>query len=114
MTVKKSEFAYFVCYLLELYINGRLNKFVGECNRIKRVILIFGAIKLACHFICPSLWDETILVDFNFGSEKVEKYSRILFSLFMDKENNIIIHEKYKTARYKYISKIRIVSLNES
>jgi hypothetical protein len=75
--------------------------------------LIFGAVKLTCHFICPSLWDEAILLDFNFGFESVEKYSRILFSLFMDKEKNIVVHEKYKMARYKGVSMIRIVSLNK-
>ena len=91
-----------------------MSKFIGEKNRVKRVNLVLGGIKLGCHFLCPKLWNEGILMDFHFSSEEVDKYSRILFGLFIDKETNIMIHEKYKMARYKGVSKIKIVDSSKS
>jgi hypothetical protein len=56
------------------------------------------------------LWNEEILKNFNFGLEGVEKYSRILFGLFLDKENNREVHEKYKLKTFRGVSKIKIVT----
>lgn len=71
MGINKPEFSHFVGYLLEMYMNGSLGKFIGDSNRLKRVNLMLGGIKLACHFLCPRFWNQGMLGDFNFCSERV-------------------------------------------
>lgn len=91
-------------------MNENMSKFTGERNRVKRVNLVLGGIKLGCHFLCPKLWNEAILTGLNIGLEGIEKYSRILFGLFMDKGHNQMIHEKYKMSRYRSVSRIKIIN----
>lgn len=57
MKIKKSQFSYFTNYLLELYIQSNISKFIGESNRIKRIKLTLSSIKLTCHFLCPNSWN---------------------------------------------------------
>jgi len=114
MKIQKTELAYFVQYLLELYVSTSINKFIGEKNKLKRANLVLGAIKLGCHFMCSKLWKDRVLKDFNFGLEEAEKYSKILFGLFMNNGNNSMVHEKYRMSRYRGVSNIKIVSSGQN
>lgn len=101
MSINKSQFSYFTNYLLELYMQSSMSKFIGQSNQIKRVTLTLSSLKLACHFLCPNLWDQKILMRMSICTDEVEKYSRVLFGLFLDKSRNEFIHEKYRMKRFK-------------
>lgn len=75
----------FVEYLLELYMNHNLKGFVGKSRKSKRINLTLSAIKLACHFLCPEKWDISILKYFQFDLSDIDKYSRKLFAILLNK-----------------------------
>lgn len=57
MKIKKLQFSYFTNYLLELYMQSNISKFIGKSNCLKRTKLTLSSIKLTCHFLCPNSWN---------------------------------------------------------